>query len=448
MHYGGCSQLLKWENADGELAQMMKDKEIYENYKSGIWKAWERFKLKRGICVSLMGDLNVSLFLGSAFENNTGVIIPINQTDLEPIWTFCESPKFNEAVRQIDQKLNVTNSTLAKVPFDLEHWQKIAAEKYPNGLPKPYSDDPIQWIFHGQPAKSEAALQVAVARLLGYKWPAELDATMELADEAGALVARCSELDDHIDDDGIACLPAVRGELPAAERVRKLLSAAFGEEWNEHKLDQLMEQAGSGGKKLDDWLRDHFFEQHCKLFHHRPFVWQIWDGRKDGFSALVNYHKLDNALLQKLIYSYLDEWIRVQKRDADLDVAGADLRLGAAQHLREQLEKILKGEAPFDIFVRWKPLEKQPIGWNPDINDGVRLNIRPFMTPELTGGKKGAGVLRWKPNIHWKKDRGKDVVSAPWYKLGLEYEGKEGDRINDHHLTLEEKKEASTVLTH
>ena len=39
----------------------------------------------------------------------------------------------------------------------------------------------------------------------------------------------------------------------------------------------------------------------------------------------------------------------------------------------------------------------------------------------------------------WKKDRGKDVESAPWYRLGLEYGGKEGDRINDHHLSLAEK---------
>ena len=29
------------------------------------------------------------------------------------------------------------------------------------------------------------------------------------------------------------------------------------------------------------------------MFHQRPFVWHIWDGRKrDGFHALVNYHKL------------------------------------------------------------------------------------------------------------------------------------------------------------
>ena len=96
---------------------------------------------------------------------------------------------------------------------------------------------------------------------------------------------------------------------------------------------------------------------------------------------------------------------------------------------------LLKGDAPYDIFVRWKPIEKQPIGWNPDLNDGVRLNIRPFLTvPDV--GKKGAGVLRDKPNIKWGKDRGKDVASAPWYPLF------KGDRINDHHLTLEEKRKA------
>ena len=428
VHFGAREHILYWQQGKGGIVNS-----------PGAYVRGTQIWGQKGIHVSQIGALPVTIYTGECWDSNSSPIIPKNPEHYPAIWCFCSSPEYNHAVRKIDQKLNVTNATLIKVPFDLEHWQKVAAEKYPNGLPKPYSDDPTQWIFHGHPSKCEAALQVAVARLLGYRWPAELDASMELSDEARALVDRCSELDDLIDDDGIACLSAVRGELPAAERIRKLLAAAFGEEWNEHKLDQLMEQAGSGGKKLDDWLRDHFFEQHCKLFHHRPFVWQIWDGRKDGFSALINYHKLDNSLLKNLIYGYLDEWIRVQKRDADLDVAGADLRLGAAQHLREQLEKILKGEAPFDIFVRWKSLEKQPIGWHPDLNDGVRLNIRPFMTPELSGGRAGAGVLRWKPNVHWKKDRGKDVVSAPWYKLGLEYEGKEGDRINDHHLTLEEK---------
>ena len=105
------------------------------------------------------------------------------------------------------------------------------------------------------------------------------------------------------------------------------------------------------------------------------------------------------------------------------------------------MEAILKGESPLDIFVRWKPLEKLPLGWNPDINDGVRMNIRPFMYAKDIS-KKGAGILRDKPNINWGKDRGKDVETAPWYNLGEQYGGKEDDRINDHHTTLQEKTEA------
>ena len=52
---------------------------------------------------------------------------------------------------------------------------------------------------------------------------------------------------------------------------------------------------GSGSKKkaLESWLRDEFFKAHCRVYKNRPFVWHVWDGRKDGFAALVNYHRLD-----------------------------------------------------------------------------------------------------------------------------------------------------------
>ena len=194
---------------------------------------------------------------------------------------------------------------------------------------------------------------------------------------------------------------------------------------------------------LDEWLRDHFFEQHCKLFHHRPFIWHIWDGRRrDGFHALVNYHKLAEGngkcrqLVESLTYSYLGDWITRQKEGVRRGEGGTEDRLAAALELQKRLVAIIEGEPPFDIFMRWKPIGKQPIGWEPDINDGVRLNIRPFMAQDIPGGRKGAGILRWKPNIKWNKDRGEDVVSAPWFPLF------KGDRINDHHLSLEEKRTA------
>jgi hypothetical protein len=53
-----------------------------------------------------------------------------------------------------------------------------------------------------------------------------------------------------------------------------------------------------------------------------------------------------------------------------------------------------------------------------------------------------AGVLRKDPKINWNKDRGTDVESAPWFNLGPQYSGKKGDRINDHHLSLDEKRKA------
>ena len=316
--------------------------------------------------------------------------------------------------------MNVTNATLVKVPFDLERWQQVAAEEYPNGLPEPHSNDPTQWLFKGHPNGSTDPLQVAVARLLGYRWPDQ----------------EPDDLDSFADSDGIVPIPAVRGEPPASERLREVLRAAFGSGWSGAVEDKLLVEAGAKpGTSLDLWLRNTFFEKHCARFHHRPFVWHVWDGHKDGFSCLVNYHKLDHKGLEALTYAYLGDWITIQAADARGGKLGADLRLKAAQDLQDKLKRILAGEPPHDIFVRWKPLAEQPIGWNPDLNDGVRLNIRPFLT---------AGVLRWVPkSIKWTKDRGnephRDKDRFPWFWDGDTFSG---DRVNDIHLTNAQKQAA------
>ena len=212
------------------------------------------------------------------------------------------------------------------------------------------------------------------------------------------------------------------GEAPAADRVTQLLAAAFGEAWSPARVRELLEQSDSKKKNLAEWLRDEFFKQHCALFGNRPFVWQIWDGQRDGFSALVNYHRLDRKTLEKLTYSYLgQDWVERQRAEVRDEVAGAEARLAAALELQRKLEAIAEGEKPFDIFVRWKELREQPIGWEPDLNDGIRLNIRPFVE---------AGVLRSPFNIHWKKDRGKDPDGS--------------ERHNDIHLSLAEKRDART----
>jgi hypothetical protein len=446
--HGGNNYIIFWESGKGILAK-------YEKARVQGLEGWT----KLGVSVSQMSKLNVSLHSKSSFDNNTAVIIPDDEKYLPAIWCFCSSPEYNQEVRQIDQALKVTNATLGKVPFDLEYWTEVAKKEYPQGLPQPFSNDPTQWIFHGQPCGSviwdettktttkgklrmdSNVLQVAVARLLGYRWPAELDQNMELAPQQRQWVENCEPLLNYIDRDGLVCIPAVRGESPGSDRLLNLLAAAYGDEWSNEVLSKLLSSAGHNGKTLESWLRSKFFAQHLKLFGQRPFIWQIWDGLNDGFSVLVNYHKFDKKLLETLIYTYLGDWINRQKKAVSEDIDGSQGKLAAAQALKKKLEKILEGESPYDIFVRWKPLSEQPLGWEPDLNDGVRLNIRPFMKIDDVR-YTGAGVLRKKPNIKWHKDRGKDVESAPWYDLGPQYGGKKGDRINDHHLTLAEKQKA------
>jgi len=390
---------------------------------------------KMGLRVTQMRGLPITLYTGEIFGKNAASVVPKDPSHLPAIWCFCSSPDYNEAVRAIDQALKVTNATLVKVPFDLERWQQVAAERYPDGLPKPYSDDPTQWLFHGHPKPSTSPLQVAVARLLGYRWPAESDAEMELSDQAHEWIARCQALEGHTDDDGIVCLGAVRGERPAHERLLNLLIQAWESvepgTWRASTLDHLLAEAGCPGRNLEWWLRERFFEQHAKLFHHRPFVWHVWDGLKDGFGALVNYHRLDGKNLERLVHTYLGDWISQQEAGVRDGVDGAAVRLAAARDLKSRLERILEGEAPHDIFVRWKPLAQQPLGWDPDLNDGVRLNIRPFMTAQVLRHNRPP-----KLNVKWEKDRGKDVQSAPWFHLFR------GERINDHHLSLADKKAA------
>jgi len=419
--YGGRDRLIYWQNAGGALW----------NFDGATLRGSETWG-RHGVHVTLTRSLHVTLSTGDVTDDTSAVLLPRDKRYFLPIWVFCSSHQFHDAVRKVDQGLKVPPRTPLKVPFDLAHWEGVAAERYPNGLPKPYSDDPTQWLFHGHPQPATDPLQVAVARLAGYRWPAETDAAMELADEARTWIAHCEKLADHTDDDGIVCLPSVRGEPAAHDRLLKLLIAAWETvqpgSWKPALLDKLLADADCTGKGLDVWLREKFFEQHAKRFHHRPFIWHVWDGLKDGFAALVNYHQLDAKNLERLIHTYLGDWIRQQEAGVRSGVDGAPTRLAAAQDLKRRLELILEGEKPYDIFVRWKPLAEQPIGWNPDLNDGVRLNIRPFMKAEVLRHNK-----KPKLNITWDKDRGKDVESAPWFHKF------KGDRINDHHLTRAEK---------
>ncbi|TBG63287.1 SAM-dependent methyltransferase [Rhizobium leguminosarum] len=424
--FGGYQKALLWEGGNGSLYQFI-DERLGGNVASWIRgkEAWNR----KGVLVSAMGDLPVSLYEGNLYDSNSVAVIPTSQSDLPAVWAFMSDPIYREAVRSISKALKVQGD-LIQVPFDLARWKRLSAENYPSGLPEPYSNDPTQWLFHGHPAKAckGTALHVALARLCGYRWPSETDKDMRLSDEARDWIAKAAALPDS-DQDGLVALAGVAGEKPLADRLRGYLSAAFGADWSdalERRLvaeaDEVLDKKRAKDDSLDAWLRDRAFRQHCVLFHQRPFLWHIWDELKEGFSVFVHYHRFTQANLRKLNYTLLGDWLRRARDEKN------DLRYEKGRELQQMLEKVLEGDAPYDIFVRWKSLAEQPLGWDPDLDDGVRMNIRPFME---------AGILREQPRgIKWTKDRGNDVPSAPWYHVF------KGERINDHHTTLGEKRAA------
>jgi hypothetical protein len=245
-----------------------------------------------------------------------------------------------------------------------------------------------------------------------------------LSAEARARLAEAATLPEA-DGDGLLALVPVLGERPLTDRLRAYCAAAWGDAWQAGTEAELIEAACEHAKDkmpklltLDAWLRTHAARQHAKLFHDRPFLWWITDGRTDGVTAVAHFHRLNRGNLERLAWTVLGDWITR---------LGDNPRAEAARVLQATLARILEGEVPYDIFVRWKPLEKQPLGWEPDLDDGVRLNIRPFIE---------AGVLAHMPHVKYGVDRGKDVSSAPWFTVF------NGERRNDQHTTLAEKRAA------
>lgn len=458
--YTGREVFIRWERGAGDLASSSEARICGRQ----LWG-------EIGIAIARTSGLKATILTGEMYAQNIIGVSAKNRANLEAIFCFTSSPEFSESVRKINQKPLIPSALIKAIPFDIHRWQRVSAAKFPNGLRKPYSNDPTQWLFDGhprgaadpktldgggrtlRPGMAEHPLQVAVARLLAYHWPRQTGSSFMDC----PAIAEPDEVDRAgvIDEDGIVCLPAIHGEAPAHERLRAVLMAAWGEAWGEGVVRACLEDEG-WTKDLESWLTDGFFEGHCRLFHQTPFIWHVWDGAKGGFSALVNYHKLcapngeGRRTLEKLRDTYLGQWIGDLRRAVANDPIAED-RLAAAEHLRDELTKIIEGEPPYDIFVRWKPLHEQPIGWEPDIDDGVRLNIRPFLTARPRGkpGKK-ACILRVTPGVkkHEGADRGgephRDKADYPWFWAedhdvatvdfagGPEFTGR---RYNDFHYT-------------
>jgi hypothetical protein len=212
------------------------------------------------------------------------------------------------------------------------------------------------------------------------------------------------------DNDGIVPFNRSTGETPLSDRVRYELAAHFpgrDESQLEVEIVNELKRSVKGYRKcasLDDWLANVFFEYHASLYKSRPIFWHIASAQGTtpfAFGAIVHYHRFDKNGMAKLRATYVRDTIEELRREAGLaDKAGrADdrielqARLEEVQALDRKLQLIQEGHRDgaeggpqdFRILTPWKKPEARPQGWNPDIDDGVKVNVAPL---------DRAGVLR------------------------------------------------------
>ena len=118
VNYGGLEHIVFWEQGQGILHRL--------SLTGDAILAGSMAHGKPGVLVSQVGGLSCTLYVQGLFEKSAAVVLPHDPTQLRAIWEYCKSADYNRAVRLLDRKTAVTNSTLVKVPFDLDYWQSIA----------------------------------------------------------------------------------------------------------------------------------------------------------------------------------------------------------------------------------------------------------------------------------------------------------------------------------
>jgi len=212
------------------------------------------------------------------------------------------------------------------------------------------------------------------------------------------------------DEDGIVPFMPAAGEPGLAERVHRELQALFPKldiGQVEVEITNELKKKVKGYRRTDgiaEWLENAFFEYHCSLYKKRPVLWHIASSQGTApfaFGALVHYHRFDRNRMAQLRAQYLRDAIETFRREAALaDRAGRtdarlewQARLEEAQELDRRLQWVQEGhhEGPdggdrdYRILTPWKSPEERPKGWDPDLDDGVKVNIEPLQR---------AGVLR------------------------------------------------------
>ncbi len=284
----------------------------------------------------------------------------------------------------------------------------------------------------------EDRLSVLILRLLGHRWPKQL--------ETGEPVPAWAS------SDGIIPLVAGTGETTLAEQVRARLRVEDGELGVQQAEATLTELTGLS---LEEWLQRKFFSRHVSQFKYRPFAWHLAstpanNGKKKrggsqrgpAFECFLYYHACTGDALARIRTQYVEPLIRAERQRMEEAYLFQDETMSALaneriQELEAFVEKLRFIEEQgfacpeLNTFMAMEPLDRwsgdgylapasrdellrNEQAWHVDINDGVRVNIAPLQLAGVlasdvlkpTDAKKAlADRARWRSDERrWVRD--------------------------------------------
>ncbi|KPP94733.1 MAG: Brex phage defense system adenine-specific methylase PglX [Bacteroidetes bacterium HLUCCA01] len=182
------------------------------------------------------------------------------------------------------------------------------------------------------------------------------------------------------DDDNV--IPMLDGDWftdDIAERFRKFLRVAFGEEHYEENLRFVEQGLNIKGKRnygIRDYFLGEFYTDHVKRYKKRPIYW-LFSSPKGSFNALIYIHRYRPDTVSVVLNDYLREFrtkLTSHKNHLEAVSISASSSQGEKTKALKEIEKITKMISELEEYERevLYPLATEQV--EIDLDDGVKVN--------------------------------------------------------------------------
>jgi type II restriction/modification system DNA methylase subunit YeeA len=185
------------------------------------------------------------------------------------------------------------------------------------------------------------------------------------------------------DDDNV--IPMLDGDWftdDIAERFRKFLRVAFGDEHYDENLRFVEQALGKSGKARDirDYFLKDFYTDHVKRYKKRPIYW-LFSSPKGSFNALIYMHRYRPDTVSVALNDYLREFrAKLSSHKNHLEAVSIDASASQGEKTKalKEIEKITRMIGELEEYERETlyPLAARRL--EIDLDDGVKVNYLKF----------------------------------------------------------------------